>query len=65
LTGDSGSGARLGPLEGTVDAIGGGVSYTTLIGTTPLIFSLRHYQEYNVERRWEGNMTIFSGTTKF
>jgi hypothetical protein len=65
LTGDSGSGARLGPLEGTVDAIGGGVSYTTLIGTIPLIFSLRHYQEYNVERRWEGNMTIFSGTTKF
>jgi hypothetical protein len=65
LTGDSGSGARLGPLEGTVDAIGGGVSYTTLIGKTPLILSARHYQEFNVENRWDGSMTILSGTMKF
>lgn len=65
LTGDSGSGAVLGPFEGSVDAIGGGVSYTTLIGKTPLILSARHYQEFNVERRWDGNMTIVSGTMKF
>jgi hypothetical protein len=65
LTGDSGSGARLGPLEGTVDAIGGGASYTTLIGKTPLILNARYYQEYNVERRWAGNMTIVSGTIRY
>lgn len=65
LTSDSGSGARLGPFEGSVDAIGGGLTYTTLIGSTPLILSARHYQEFNVERRWEGNNTIFSGTVRF
>jgi hypothetical protein len=65
LTGDSGSGARLGPLEGSVDAIGGGLSYTTLVGKTPLILNARHYEEFNVERRWDGSMTIFSGTIKY
>ncbi|MFA5955597.1 transporter [Hyphomicrobium sp.] len=65
LTGDSGSGAVLGPLEGSVDAIGGGVSYTTLVGKTPLILSARHYEEFNVERRWDGSMTILSGTIRY
>ncbi len=65
LTGDSGSGAILGPFEGSVDAIGGGLTYTTVVGTTPLILSARHYQEYNADRRMDGNMTIMSGTVRF
>ncbi len=65
LTGDSGAGANLGPLEGSVDAIGPGISYTTLVGATPVVFSARHYEEFNVERRWDGNMTILSGTARF
>lgn len=65
LTGDSGTGAKLGPQKGRVDAIGPGLSYTTVIGTTPVIFNLRHYQEFNVEKRWEGNSTIASGTIRF
>ena len=60
LTGDSGTGARLGPQKGRVDAIGPGLSYTTVFGTMPVIFNLRHYQEFNVEKRWEGNSTIAS-----
>jgi hypothetical protein len=32
---------------------------------TPFVFSLRHYQEFNAERRWEGNSTIASGTIRF
>jgi hypothetical protein len=65
LTGDSGSGAVLGPLEGSVDAIGPGLTYTTVAGKTPVILSARYYQEFNVENRWEGNMTIVSGTIRY
>jgi hypothetical protein len=65
LTGDSGAGARLGPLEGTVDAIGGGLTYTTLVGKTPLILSARSYQEFNADKRFEGNSTIGSATVRF
>ncbi len=65
LTGDSGSGALLGPFKGSVDAVGAGLTYTTLIDKTPLILSLRHYEEFNVERRMEGSMTIFSGTVRW
>jgi hypothetical protein len=65
LTGDSGPGAVLGDFRGSVDAVGAGLSYTTVIGTTPFIFGLRHYQEFNAENRWEGNQTIASGTIRF
>jgi hypothetical protein len=65
LTGDSGSGAVLGPFKGKVDAIGPGLIYTTLLGTTPFILNVRHYREFNVENRWEGHSTIFSGTIRF
>jgi hypothetical protein len=65
MTGDSGAGAVLGDFRSSVDAIGAGLSYTTVIGTTPLIFNLRHYQEFNGEHRFEGNQTIASGTVRF
>jgi hypothetical protein len=65
LSGDSGSGATLGSFKGSVDAIGAGVTYTTMIDTTPLVLNLRHYEEFNAERRWEGNQTILSGTMRF
>ncbi len=63
LTGDSGG--LLGAFEGQVDAIGAGLSYTTLIDKKPVTFNLRHYEEYNAKRRWEGNSTIASGTIRF
>jgi hypothetical protein len=63
LTPDSGS--VLGPFKGRVDAIGPGLSYTTLIGTMPFIVNARHYQEFNVENRWQGNSTVLSGTLRF
>lgn len=65
LSGDSGAGALLGPFKGSVDAIGPGLSYTTLIDKTPLIFNLRHYEEYNAERRISGSMSIATVTIKF
>lgn len=65
LTGDSGSGAHLGSFKGRVDAIGPGVNYTTLVGTTPVIINLRHYWEFDAENRWEGTSTSLSTTVKF
>ena len=55
----------LGPFKGKVDAIGPGLSYTTLLGTTPFILNVRHYREFNVENRWDGHSTLFSGTIRF
>jgi hypothetical protein len=26
---------------------------------------VRHYREFNVENRWEGHSTLFSGTIRF
>lgn len=63
FTDDSGSARR--PFRGSVDAVGAGVSYTTLVGGSPLILNLRHYREFNVDNRWDGNMTIASGTLRF
>jgi hypothetical protein len=56
---------RLGPCKGRVDAIGAGLSYTTLINRSPLVLSLRYYQEFNAENRWEGNSTLASATIKW
>jgi hypothetical protein len=65
VTGDSGPGALLGPLKGRVDAVGPGLSYTTLVGKTPLVFNMRHYWEFNAENRWEGSSSIISATLRF
>jgi hypothetical protein len=65
ITGDSGTGALLGAFEGRVDAIGPGLSYTTLIDKMPLVLNLRHYEEYNADRRISGSMSIATVTLKF
>ena len=65
ITGDSGSGAKLGPFEGSVDAVGAGLSYTTAIDKTPVIFNLRYYHEYDGKDRFLGDSTIASGTIRF
>lgn len=65
LTSDSGAGALLGSFKGTVDAVGPALSYTTLVHSTPVVLSFRHYREYNVENRWDGNTTIATGTVRF
>ena len=65
LSGDSGAGAVLGPFKGTVDAIGAGFAYTTMIDTTPFVLNFRHYEEFHDERRWDGGMTMLTGTLRF
>ena len=65
LTGDSGPGARLGPFEGQVDAIGPAITSTTLIDKSPVVLSARHYEEFNAENRFSGSTTILSGTVRY
>jgi hypothetical protein len=65
LNGDSGSGDIVGPFKGRVDAIGPGLSYTTLVGTTPVVLNARHYQEFNGVDRFHGNSTILSTTIRY
>jgi hypothetical protein len=65
LTGDSGSGAVLGPFKGEVDAVGLGVSGTTLVGKTPVTVNMRTYREFNTEHRWEGNSSMASVTVRY
>jgi hypothetical protein len=65
LTGDSGSGAVLGPFKSRIDAVGPGLSYTTVLGTMPLVLNLSHYREFNAEHRFEGNQTLASVTLRF
>jgi hypothetical protein len=62
---DSGPTAFASTIKGQVDAIGAGLSYTTVIDKTPFIFNLRHYQEFNGKDRFEGNSTLASATVRF
>jgi hypothetical protein len=65
LTADSGRGAVIRPFKSRVDAIGPALNYTTVVGKTPVIFDLRHYEEFNAKARFEGNQTIGSITVRF
>lgn len=65
LTEDSGPGAVLGPFKGSVDAVGLGLNYATQLDQTPVIFSLKHYQEFNAVNRFEGSSTTATMTMAF
>jgi hypothetical protein len=65
LTGDSGAGATLGAFKGKVDAVGVGLSYSTKIGDIPFILNARHYEEFNVEKRFDNSVTMVTGTFAF
>jgi hypothetical protein len=47
--------SRTWPVKGSVDAIGADISYATMIDTTPFVLNLRHFEELNAERRWDGS----------
>ncbi|MGA7324926.1 MAG: transporter [Rhodomicrobium sp.] len=65
LTGDSGPGAILAPFIGSVDAVGGGLTYSTKIEKTPVTFSVRDYWEYDARHMFHGNLLISSFTAGF
>lgn len=56
VTGDSGSGARLGPFKGRVTAVGGTLGLTVQIGQIPVSARLKVLREVEVENRFQGTL---------
>jgi hypothetical protein len=50
---------------GSVDAVGPGLSYSTVIDKVPVTFNLRYYHEYDFEKRVHGDSTLASATVRF
>lgn len=62
ITGDSGPGAVLGPFKGEVSAIGPSATYNFVLGSTPVLTSLRWYHEFNTKNRLEGDAGFLTVT---
>jgi hypothetical protein len=54
VTGDSGSGAKLGPYKGRVFALGGTMAFNTEMGRSPATFRIKVLREFGAENRLEG-----------
>jgi hypothetical protein len=65
LNGDSGSGDTVGPFRGSDNAIGPGLSYTTVIDKKPVTLNLRYYHDYDFDNHFHGDTTIASATVRF
>ena len=59
ITGDSGSGAKLGGLEGRTAGIGPVVSFATKIGKSDVVAEVKWLPELNVENRLSGDIVWF------
>lgn len=59
VTGDSGSGARLGDFKGRTVGIGPVVSYATKIGGKDLVAEVKWLPELEVEKRLKGDYVWF------
>lgn len=55
VTADSGSGARLGPFEGRVMALGPAVNLSFELGKIPVTTNLKYFHEFDVANRLEGD----------
>ncbi|MGE0053433.1 MAG: transporter [Hyphomicrobium sp.] len=55
VSGDSGAGARLGPFEGRVAALGPVVNWTFQLGKIPVSTSWRYFHEFDAKNRLEGD----------
>jgi hypothetical protein len=66
VTGDSGTGARLGSFESSVYGVGPIVSYTLGAGTaTPLTLLAKWYHEFDAENTFEGDVIDAAASFKF
>lgn len=62
VSGDSGSGARLGAFEGRVAAIGPVANLNFTIGELPVSASLKYFHEFDVRNRLEGDSGFITVT---
>lgn len=54
LTGDTGTGANLGPFKGRVTALGGTIAYNFKVAEIPVSARIKIYREFNTKNRQEG-----------
>jgi hypothetical protein len=59
-SGDSGPGAKLGPFQGYVAAIGGTVGYDFKLGVLPVSARVRYYHELETRNRLKGDAVFVS-----
>ncbi|WP_235506566.1 transporter [Altererythrobacter sp. Root672] len=62
ISGDSGTGAVLGPNKGEVSAVGVTGAYNFVLGKTPVTARVRVFEEFNTTRRLDGTAVFFSLT---
>lgn len=62
ISGDSGTGAKLGAYKGQVTGIGATIAYNTILGRSPATFRLRFAEEFWVQNRLDGTMAMLSLT---
>ena len=62
VTGDSGSGAVLGPFKGEVSAIGPNLTYNFVIGSVPVLTSVRWLHEFDAKNRLQGDAGFLTAT---
>ena len=60
ISGDSGSGARLGDFEGRVAAIGATVGYTFQVGIVPIAARLKFFHEFDVTNRLKADTAFLT-----
>jgi len=60
ISGDSGSGATLGPHKGRVTALGGAIGYRFDVAGTPVSTQLKVLREVSVENRPRGTIALFT-----
>ena len=65
ITGDSGSGARLGSFKGEGNGIGGALMWVPVIGKTPVKMVAKVMHEFGVKRRFKGTWAQFQFGFKF
>jgi hypothetical protein len=65
ITGDSGTGAKLGPFEANSAGIGPGISYSTLLGHFPTSFTARWEHDFTAQNTFKGNLALVTATIKF
>jgi hypothetical protein len=65
ITGDSGSGAILGPLKAESAGFGPAIAYNTILGRTPVSFSAKWESDFSHRNTFGGNVVMVSATAKF
>jgi hypothetical protein len=65
ITGDSGSGAKLGPLKAESFGLGPAINYSTTWGKTPIVLGAKWEHDLEAHNTFKGDLATFSVTVVF